>query len=47
MGQGLVDAGDKVAALAQLREIQNRGGAGTWSEVSLRNAIQTGTTYSY
>ena len=47
MGQGLVDAGDKVAALVQLREIQNRGGAGTWSEVSLRNAIQTGTTYSY
>lgn len=47
MGQGLVEAGDKVAALTQLREIQNRGGTGTWSEVSLRTAIQTGTTYSY
>ena len=47
MGQGLVEAGDKLAALTQLREIQTRGGTGTWSEVSLRNAIQTGTTYSY
>ena len=47
MGQGMVDSGDKAAALAQLREIQNRGGTGTWSEVSLRKAIETGTTYSY
>ncbi|MEO0937048.1 MAG: hypothetical protein AAFY38_02720 [Pseudomonadota bacterium] len=47
MGQGLVAAGDKVAALQQLREIQARGGAGTWAEASLRDAIATGTTYSY
>ncbi|MEL7100765.1 MAG: hypothetical protein AAGM84_18205 [Pseudomonadota bacterium] len=47
MGQGLVEAGDKVAAMAQLREIQARGGAGTWAEVSLREAIATGATYSY
>ncbi|WP_299285837.1 hypothetical protein [uncultured Tateyamaria sp.] len=47
MGQGKVLAGDKVAALTQLREIQARGGAGTWAETSLRTAIETGTTYSY
>lgn len=47
MGQGLVSAGDSVAALAQLREIQARGGSGTWAEASLRSAIETGATYSY
>ena len=47
MGQGKVAAGDKVAAVIQLREIQARGGAGTWAETSLRSAIETGTTYSY
>jgi Tfp pilus assembly protein PilF len=47
MGQGKVAAGDKVAAMAQLREIQARGGAGTWAETSLRDAIQTGSTYNY
>ena len=47
MGQGFVEAGDKLAALEQLREIQTRGGTGTWSEVSLRNAISSGVTYSY
>ncbi|WP_108838918.1 tetratricopeptide repeat protein [Tateyamaria sp. Alg231-49] len=47
MGQGNVAAGDKVAAMTQLREIQARGGAGTWAEASLRNAIQSGTTYNY
>ncbi len=47
MGQGKVAAGDTVAAVVQLREIQNRGGVGTWAEASLRSAIETGTTYSY
>lgn len=47
MGQGLVTAGDKVAAMTQLREIVARGGAGTWAETSLREAIQSGTTYNY
>ncbi|MEO0765577.1 MAG: hypothetical protein AAFY75_06105 [Pseudomonadota bacterium] len=47
MGQGMVAAGDKVAAMTQLREIQERGGVGTWAEASLRNAIQSGTTYNY
>lgn len=47
MGQGKVASGDLVAATEQLREIRNRGGAGTWAEASLRNAIETGTTYNY
>ena len=47
MGQGKVAAGDQVAALTQLREIQARGGSGTWAEQSLRAAIETGTTYNY
>ena len=47
MGQGKLAAGDKVAAVTQLREIQARSGAGTWAEASLRDAIETGTTYNY
>ncbi|MEL7133076.1 MAG: hypothetical protein AAGK77_11750 [Pseudomonadota bacterium] len=47
MGQGKVVEGDKVAALIQLREIQARGGAGTWAEQSLRTAIEQGTTSNY
>ena len=47
MGQGKVADGDKVAAIMQLREIQVRGGAGTWAETSLQDAIETGRTYSY
>ncbi|WP_298921385.1 hypothetical protein [uncultured Roseobacter sp.] len=47
MGQGLVEAGDAAGAMVQLRAIRAHGGAGTWSETSLRNALETGTTYSY
>ena len=47
MGQGKVVSGDMVAAVMQLREIQARGGAGTWAETSLRTAIETGRTYTY
>ena len=47
MGQGLVEQGDMVAALQQLRQIQARGGKGTWAETSLRSAIESGTTYNY
>lgn len=47
MGQGFVESGDKIAAITQLREIRARGGAGTWAEASLRDAIETGRTYSY
>lgn len=47
MGQGLVESGDKVAAMVQLREIRARGGIGTWSEVSLARALKTGKGYNY
>jgi len=47
MGQGMVASGDKIGAVKQLREIQTRGGAGTWAETSLRSAIETGSTYNY
>ena len=47
MGQGMVTAGDIVGARLQLEEIRTRGGTGTWPEVSLKNAIETGTTYNY
>lgn len=47
MGQGHVEAGDIDLALVQLEEIRAHGGAGSWSETSLRNAIATGTTYRY
>ena len=47
MGQGLLEQGDKIGAVAQLREIQTRGGAGTWAERSLSQAITSGVTYSH
>lgn len=47
MGQGLLDQGDKIGAVAQLREIQSRGGAGTWAEQSLSKAIASGVTYRH
>ena len=47
MGQGFVEAGRVPDAVAQLKLIRAHGGAGTWAEKSLRNAIATGTTYSY
>lgn len=47
MGQGFVESGDIDAAIAQWREIKARGGAGTWAEASLRQAIATGSTYNY
>ncbi|WP_300029181.1 hypothetical protein [uncultured Roseobacter sp.] len=47
MGQGFVAEGRVQEAVAQLKAIRAHGGAGTWSETSLRNAIATGTTYSY
>lgn len=47
MGQGLVTEGNLVAARKQLQEIRARGGAGTWPEKSLSDAIKTGTTYNY
>lgn len=47
MAQGFVEAGDYVAARDQLLEIRARGGAGTWPEIALMKAIETGTTYGY
>lgn len=47
MGQGMLDQGNKTGAVAQLREIQTRGGAGTWAEQSLSKAIASGVTYSH
>lgn len=47
MGQGFVAEGKTDLAIEQWREIKARGGEGTWAEASLREAIQTGLTYSY
>ncbi|MFK7881172.1 tetratricopeptide repeat protein [Roseobacter sp.] len=47
MGQGLVAAGDLAGAIVQLRAIKEHGGAGSWSEASLRKSIETGSTYGY
>ncbi|MBM7069283.1 hypothetical protein [Actibacterium sp. 188UL27-1] len=47
MGQGMVMQGDIDGARGQLREIRARGGRETWSEVSLRTAIQSGQGFSY
>lgn len=47
MGQGFVSEGRTDLAIDQWREIKARGGEGTWAEASLREAIQTGLTYSY
>lgn len=47
MGQGFVQEGRMDEAIAQWREIVARDGRDTWAEASLRDAIRTGTTYSY
>jgi len=47
MGQGFVSDGDFVGAREQLLEIRARGGEGSWPEISLLNAIETGTGYDY
>lgn len=47
MAQGFVAEGRTEEAVAQWREIMTRGGEGTWAEVSLREALRTGTTYNY
>lgn len=40
MGQGLMAAGDLAGALAQLREIDARGGRETWAYVALDQALR-------
>ena len=47
LGQALVEQGEIEMAQVQLDEITARGGAGTWAETSLRQAIKTGVTYTY
>jgi tetratricopeptide (TPR) repeat protein len=46
-GQLLVEMDEIELAQAQLDEIRAYGGAGTWSERSLANAIATGVTYNF
>ena len=43
LGQGLAELGDLDGAEAQLAQIRARGGAGTWPELALRDAIRIGT----
>ncbi|MFW8636873.1 tetratricopeptide repeat protein [Cribrihabitans pelagius] len=47
MGQGLVEQGKSGAALLQWQQIRARGGSGSWAEVSLRKALETGASYGY
>lgn len=47
LGQGHVAAGDYLAARLQLLEIRDRGGAGTWAETALAEAIRTGRGTAY
>jgi len=47
LGQGLVAAGNRYGAQAQLFEIRARGGHGTWAEVALARALRTGVLSSY
>ncbi|MEX0301151.1 MAG: tetratricopeptide repeat protein [Leisingera sp.] len=47
LGQGFVEQGKYGLALAQWKEIRARGGEGTWAEASLRDALETGVSYSY
>jgi tetratricopeptide (TPR) repeat protein len=46
-GQALVEMNEIELASAQLAEIRARGGAGSWAETSLSEAIRTGQTYNY
>ncbi len=45
MGQSLVEQGKIGAARVQLREIQNRGGRGTWAEEALYQALHGTADY--
>jgi tetratricopeptide (TPR) repeat protein len=47
LGQGFVEQGAMSKAKIQLAQIRAYGGAGTWSERSLAQAIKSGTTYNY
>ena len=47
MAQGFISEGRVDEAIAQWREIKARGGAGSWAEASLRQAIRSGVSYNY
>lgn len=47
MGQGFVEAGKLDLARAQLSEIRQRGGRGTWAELALRVALERGSGFNY
>lgn len=47
LGQMLVEMGEIAMARTQLDEIRKRGGAGTWAEASLSQAVGTGQTLNY
>ncbi|HOZ33649.1 MAG TPA: hypothetical protein PLM52_12280 [Tabrizicola sp.] len=46
-GQLLVQMDERQLAALQLDEIRARGGAGTWADRALADAIATGVTYTY
>ncbi len=45
LGMALIERGDPVGALAQLREIEARGGSDTYAHAELVRAIETGGAY--
>lgn len=47
MGQGFVEKGNSEAARTQLTLIRTTGGRGTWAELSLRHAIESGAGFRY
>ncbi|MDB2407506.1 tetratricopeptide repeat protein [Jannaschia sp.] len=47
MGQGLASAGRLAEAEDQLDEIRARGGAGSWAETALIEAVRTGVGFDY
>ncbi len=47
MGQAHVEAGRLDLARVQLKEIRDRGGDGSWPEIALAKAIQSGDTFNY
>lgn len=47
LGQGHAETGNLAAARAELAAIRARGGAGSWAETALAEAIRTGRGTSY
>lgn len=47
MGEALAETGETALARAQLSEIRARGGRGTWAEIALRLAIESGQSRAY